>query len=58
MLGRDRKTTTPECGKQIAPCAKVSDRLGDVQFYFCHPCHLWQKPTAKNTDVLICEFFP
>ncbi|QUC02617.1 hypothetical protein [Atopobium sp. oral taxon 416] len=37
LLGRDRKTPTPERGKQIAPCAEVSDRLGDVQFYFCHP---------------------
>ena len=37
LLGRDRKTTTPERGKQIATCAEVSDRLGGVQFYFCHP---------------------
>jgi len=28
-----------------------------VQFYFCEPHHLWQKPTVKNTDGFICEFF-
>jgi IS30 family transposase len=28
-----------------------------VQFYFCEPHHLWQKPAVKNTDGLICEFF-
>jgi len=28
-----------------------------VQLYFCDPHHLWQKPTVKNTDGLIREFF-
>ena len=28
-----------------------------MQFCFCEPHHLWQKPTVKNTDGLICEFF-
>ena len=28
-----------------------------MQFYFCEPHHLWQKPTVKNTDGLIHEFF-
>ena len=28
-----------------------------MQLYFCDPHHLWQKPTVKNTDGLIREFF-
>ncbi|QUC02282.1 hypothetical protein [Atopobium sp. oral taxon 416] len=27
-----------------------------MQFCFCELHHLWQKPTVKNTDGLICEF--
>ena len=37
--------------------AKLTKALRGVQFYFCEPHHLWQKPTVKNTDGLICEFF-
>ena len=28
-----------------------------MQLCFCEPHHLWQKPTVKNTDGLIREFF-
>ena len=28
-----------------------------MQFCFCELHHLWQKPTVKNTDGLIHEFF-
>ena len=38
--------------------AKVAKALGGVKFYFCEPHHLWQKLMVKNTDDLICEFFP
>ncbi|RRF98416.1 MAG: hypothetical protein DUD39_09800 [Coriobacteriaceae bacterium] len=45
-------------GKQFAGHADVTKALGGVQFYFCDPHHLWQKPTVKNTNGLLREFFP
>lgn len=29
-----------------------------MPFYFCQPHHPWQKPTVKNTNGLVREFFP
>ena len=37
--------------------AKVTKALEGVQFFFCELHHSWQKPTVKNTDGLIREFF-
>jgi hypothetical protein len=45
-------------GKQFAGHTGLTKALGGVQFYFCDPHHLWQKPTVKNTNGLLLEFFP
>ncbi|MFC2648112.1 MAG: transposase [Coriobacteriaceae bacterium] len=57
FLDRSLKTITPERGKQFARHVEVTKALRGVQFCFCELHHLWQKPTVKNTDGLIREFF-
>jgi IS30 family transposase len=58
LQGRPLETLTPDRGKEFAGHADVTKALGGVQFYFCDPHHLWQKPTVKNTNGLLCKFFP
>ena len=58
LQGRPLETLTPKWGKQLAGRTDVTKALGGVQFYFCDPHHLWQKPTVKNTNGLLREFFP
>ncbi|RRF96221.1 MAG: IS30 family transposase [Coriobacteriaceae bacterium] len=57
LQGRPLETLTPDRGKEFAGHADVTKALGGVQFYFCDPHHLWQKPTVKNTNGLLLEFF-
>lgn len=61
MLGKYpqklRKTITYDNGKEFSYHEIISSSL-NVESYFCHPYHSWEKGSVENTNGLIRRFFP
>lgn len=50
-------TLTSDNGKEFAGHAEISEKLNSG-FYFCAPCHSWQRGLNENTNGLVRQYFP
>ena len=53
-----KRSITPDRGKEFANHSMITDALGGVQFYFPDPRAPWQRGTNENTNGLIREYLP
>lgn len=60
-LMRDLKdkvqTITADNGKEFAGYEEIS-RILEIEFYFTHPYHSWERGLNENTNGLIRQYFP
>lgn len=48
---------TADNGKEFSEHKKISQAL-DIDFYFCHPYHSWERGSNENLNGLIRQYFP
>lgn len=51
------KSVTADNGSENAEHKKIAEML-DVDFYFCHPYHSWEKGTVENRNGVIRRYLP
>jgi len=51
------KSVTADNGSENAEHKKIAKTL-DVDFYFCHPYHSWEKGTVENRNGVIRRYLP
>lgn len=52
-----RQTITSDNGSEQALHQEIAQEL-NLNFYFCHPYHSWEKGTVENTIGLVREYLP
>ena len=52
-----RHSITFDNGTEFASHEKIAEKL-NLETYFCHPYHSWEKGSVENTNGLIRRFFP
>lgn len=50
-------TTTGDNGKEFAGHEQIAEKL-NLDFYFAHPYHSWERGANENTNGLIRQYFP
>ena len=51
------QTKRMDNGKEFAGHEDIS-RILEIEFYFAHPCHSWERGLKENTNGLIQQYFP
>jgi len=51
------QTITADNGKEFAGHEEIS-RILEIEFYFAHPYHSWERGLNENTNGLILQYFP
>ena len=51
------KTITADNGKEFAAHKKIAEEL-DIDFYFAHPYHSWERGSNENLNGLIRQYIP
>ncbi len=54
---RQRKTITYDNGKENMSPERINEQL-NMNSYFCHPYHSWEKGSVENTVGLIRRYLP
>ena len=50
-------TITADNEKKFAKHQEIAEKL-ETSFYFCTPCHSWERGANENTNGLIGRYFP